>query len=98
VAEKARRVAALGYDLMSVPDHLTDGLVAPLPVLVAAAAATERLQLATNVLNTDLRHPVVLARETATVDLLADGRFQLRLGHGEHRAGILAGGVGFRFG
>ena len=86
VVEKARRVEALGYDLLGVPDHLTDGLAAPLPVLVAAAGATQRLQLATNVLNNDLRHPVVLAREAATVDLLTDGRFQLGLGAGTNEA------------
>jgi alkanesulfonate monooxygenase SsuD/methylene tetrahydromethanopterin reductase-like flavin-dependent oxidoreductase (luciferase family) len=98
VAEKARRVEALGYDLLSVPDHLSDGLAAPLPVLVAAAAATERLQLATNVLNNDLRHPVVLAREAATVDLLTDGRFQLGLGAGSIEAEYRQAGLDFASG
>jgi probable F420-dependent oxidoreductase len=98
VAEKARRVEALGYDLLSVPDHLSDGLAAPLPVLVAAAAATERLQLATNVLNNDLRHPVLFAREAATVDLLTDGRFQLGLGAGSIEAEYRQAGLDFASG
>jgi probable F420-dependent oxidoreductase len=98
LAEKARRIEALGYDLLGVPDHLTDGLAAPLPVLVAAARATQRLQLATNVLNNDLRHPVVLAREAATVDLLTDGRFQLGLGAGTNEAEYRQAGLEFASG
>src|SRR5499427_8907069 len=79
--DKARRVEAIGYDILSVPDHLTD-FPTPFPVLVAAAGATTRLRVGTNVLNNDLRHPVLVAREAATVDLLTDGRLQLGLGAG----------------
>jgi probable F420-dependent oxidoreductase len=79
--EMARRVEALGYDTLTVPDHLTD-LVSPMPALVSAAEATQRLRVGTNVLNNDLRHPVLVAREAATVDLLTDGRLQLGLGAG----------------
>jgi probable F420-dependent oxidoreductase len=94
VTEKARRIESLGYDLMTVPDHLTR-LLAPLPVLVSAAAATQRLRLGTNVLNNDFRHPVVLAREAATVDLLTDGRFQLGLGAGSIEAEYREAGLPF---
>src|SRR3954451_13511493 len=80
-AEKARRVEDLGYDTLTVPDHLTD-FVAPMPALVSAAEATKRLRVGTNVLNNDLRHPVLVAREAATVDLLTDGRLQLGFGAG----------------
>jgi probable F420-dependent oxidoreductase len=79
--EMARKVEALGYDTLTVPDHLTD-LVSPMPALVSAAEATQRLRVGTNVLNNDLRHPVLVAREAATIDLLTDGRFQLGLGAG----------------
>ncbi len=79
--EIARKVEALGYDTLTVPDHLTD-LVSPMPALVSAAEATRRLRVGTNVLNNDLRHPVLVAREAATVDLLTDGRLQLGLGAG----------------
>jgi probable F420-dependent oxidoreductase len=81
LAGKARKAEALGYDTLCVPDHLTD-LVAPMPTLVAAAMATKALRVATNVLNNDLRHPVLVAREAATVDLLTEGRLQLGLGAG----------------
>jgi probable F420-dependent oxidoreductase len=79
--EMARKVEALGYDTLTVPDHLTD-LLSPMPALVSAAEATTRLRVGTNVLNNDLRHPVLVSREAATVDLLTDGRLQLGLGAG----------------
>ena len=79
--DKARKVEALGYDTLVVPDHLADFL-APVPALISAADATGQLRIGTNVLNNDFRHPVVLAREAATIDLLTDGRLQLGLGAG----------------
>ena len=80
-ADKARKLEDMGYWILSVPDHLTQ-MLAPMPAVVAAAAATTRLRVGTNVLNNDLRHPVLVAREAATVDLLSDGRLQLGLGAG----------------
>ena len=50
------------------------GSLAPLPTLAAVAARTERLKLGTNVLVLPHRHPVVLARELATLDVLSGGR------------------------
>src|SRR5438552_9895995 len=80
-ADAARRVEALGYSTLTVPDHFTD-IYSPMPAIVAAAAATTRLRVGTLVLNNDFRHPVLLAREAALVDLLTDGRLQLGLGAG----------------
>ena len=79
--DKARKIEALGYAVLAVPDHLAE-VLAPIPALVSAAEATKSLRLSTAVLNNDLRHPVVVAREAATVDLLTDGRLQLGLGAG----------------
>ena len=59
--EIARKVERLGYDTLTVPDHLTN-LIAPMPALVAAADATKTLRVGINVLNNDLRHPVLVAR------------------------------------
>lgn len=70
----------LGYDTVFVPDHL--GAPAPFPVLVAAAAATERLRVGTLVLNAAFWNPALLARDVATTDLLTDGRLELGLGSG----------------
>ena len=79
--DKARKVEDLGYASLTVPDHLAE-MLAPIPALAVAAEATRRLVVGTNVINNDLRHPVVLAREAATIDLLTDGRFRLGLGAG----------------
>jgi len=80
--DKARRAEAAGFDTLLVADHLADGMFPPLVPLVDAAEATERLRLGTLVVNNDFRHPVVLAREAATVDLLTGGRLELGIGAG----------------
>src|ERR1700761_7016859 len=93
-AAKASRIEALGYDIFNVPDHLAD-LPPPSPALPPAAAATTRLRVGTNVLNNDLRHPVLVAREAATVDLLTDGRLQLGLGAGSIKSEYEEAGLTF---
>jgi probable F420-dependent oxidoreductase len=97
LAEKARKIEALGYDTLSFPDHLTDR-IAPMPALVSAAAATSRLRIGTQVLNNDLRHPVLVAREAAAVDLLSEGRLQLGLGAGSIRSEYDEAGLSFEAG
>ena len=92
--DKARKLEALGYAVLTVPDHLAD-FFAPLPALVSAAEATTHLRVGTTVLNNDFRHPVLVAREAATVDLLTEGRFQLGVGAGYMRAEYDE--AGFRF-
>ena len=81
LADKARKIEALGYDVLNFPDHLNER-IAPIPAMITAAEATTRLRVGTHVLNNDLRHPVLVAREAAAVDLLTDGRLQLGLGAG----------------
>jgi probable F420-dependent oxidoreductase len=93
-ADKARKLEDLGYYSLTVPDHLAD-LFAPVPALVSAAAATTSLRVGTNVLNNDFRHPVLVAREAATVDLLTDGRLQLGLGAGHMRSEYDQAGLPF---
>jgi probable F420-dependent oxidoreductase len=80
-AERARAAEALGFDTLVVPDHLVDGAVSPLVALCTIAEVTS-LRVGTLVLNNDFRHPAVLAREAATVDLLTDGRLELGIGAG----------------
>lgn len=92
--ETARKAEALGYDTLTLPDHLTDR-IAPMPALVSAAEATTRLRVGTAVLNNDLRHPVLVAREAAAVDLLTEGRLQLGLGAGSIRAEYDQAGLAF---
>jgi probable F420-dependent oxidoreductase len=92
--EKARKIEGLGYDVLTVPDHLAD-FFAPMAAALSAAEATKHLRVGTNVLNNDLRHPVLVAREAATVDLLTDGRLQLGLGAGSLKSEYDEAGLGF---
>jgi probable F420-dependent oxidoreductase len=77
----ARRAEELGYDILLVPDHL-GGQLSPITALAVAAAATSRLRVGSYVFANDYRHPLVLAREAATLDLLSGGRFELGIGAG----------------
>jgi probable F420-dependent oxidoreductase len=77
----ARKVEDLGYDVLLVADHLSRQW-SPLPALVAAADVTSRLRFGTQVIANDFRHPAVLAKEAATLDLLTGGRFELGIGVG----------------
>ena len=80
-AELARRTEAAGYEVLTMPDHFTDQL-APVPALMAAANATTSLRVGALVFDNDYKHPVVLAKELATIDLLSDGRLDIGLGAG----------------
>lgn len=79
--ELARKVEDLGWSTLTVADHLDAGL-APVPALMAAAEATTSLRVGTMVLANDYRHPVVVAKEAATLDVLTGGRFDLGVGAG----------------
>ena len=79
--EVARRAEDLGYATLTVADHLDDQL-ATTPALMAAADATTTLRLGALVWCVDYHHPVVLAKEAATLDLLSEGRLELGLGAG----------------
>jgi probable F420-dependent oxidoreductase len=90
----AQDAEARGFDVLTLPDHLGDQL-APMPALAALAVTTTRIRLGTMVLANDLRHPVLLAREAATVDALSGGRLELGLGAGWDRAEYESLGVPF---
>lgn len=77
----ARKVEALGYSSFTMPDHFTDQL-APLPALTAAAMATTTLRVGALVWDNDYKHPVVFAKEVATLDVLSEGRVELGIGAG----------------
>lgn len=77
----ARKVEDLGWSTLTVSDHLDDQL-APIPAAMAAAAATTVLRVGTMVLANDYRHPVMVAKEAATLDRLTGGRFELGIGAG----------------
>jgi probable F420-dependent oxidoreductase len=90
----ARKADDLGYSTLLLPDHFGRQL-APLPALLAAAMATSRLHVGTIVLDNDFRHPALLAKEAATIDLLTDGRFELGIGAGWMEADYRQSGLPF---
>lgn len=77
----ALQAESLGYDVLLVPDHLT-GQLSPVPALAAAAAVTTRLRIGSYVFANDFRHPLLLAREAATLDALSGGRLEFGIGAG----------------
>ena len=79
--ELARRAEEIGYSSFLVPDHLGAQL-SPIAAIAAAAAVTVRLRVGGFVFANDFRHPLILAREAATLDLLSGGRLELGLGAG----------------
>jgi probable F420-dependent oxidoreductase len=78
---RARTIETLGYSTLLAPDHF-GGRLSPFPALAAAAAGTGTLRLGTLVVNVPVWGIAQLARDVATVHLLADGRFELGVGAG----------------
>jgi probable F420-dependent oxidoreductase len=98
--EAVRRAEQLGFDVVLCSDHLElEGrhfsYFSPLTALTAAAMVTERIRVGTSVLNQDFRHPAVLAREAASLDVLSGGRFELGLGMGWNESEYRMAGIGF---
>jgi probable F420-dependent oxidoreductase len=95
LAERARRAESLGVTTFSIPDHLVEGNLAPIPYLATVAAATTTLRIAAFVHNNDLRHPAVLAQDLATLDVLSGGRLDVALGAGWNKPEYDAIGLPF---
>ncbi|HEU4544254.1 MAG TPA: TIGR03621 family F420-dependent LLM class oxidoreductase [Jiangellaceae bacterium] len=97
--DSARRAENLGYSTMLLRDHFVGKpfghQFAPLIALTAVAAATSTLRVGTLVLANDYRHPVLLAKEAATLDVLSTGRFELGMGAGWLSAEYEAAGLPF---
>lgn len=91
---KARRVEALGYQVFLVPDHFGEQF-APTPALLSAAEATRSIRIGSLVYDNDFRHPALLAKEAATLDLLCDGRFEFGIGAGWMRSEYEQAGLAF---
>jgi alkanesulfonate monooxygenase SsuD/methylene tetrahydromethanopterin reductase-like flavin-dependent oxidoreductase (luciferase family) len=71
-------------------------LPAALPLCAALAERTERVRIATGALPLPLHHPLRVAEDAATVDVLSGGRFELGVGLGEHAEGFDGFGVPIR--
>src|SRR3954471_19112479 len=90
--DTAREIADLGYSTLFVPDHFDEGL-GPIAAMSAAAVATTTLNVGALVLDCDFRHPAVLARELATIDVLSEGRLEVGLGAGWKRLDYERSGI-----
>jgi probable F420-dependent oxidoreductase len=94
-AQTARQIESYGFHSLWVADHLVDGLYSPFTALAWAASATERLVVGPLVLANDFRHPVIVAREAATLASLSDGRFVLGLGAGHMKVEYDEAGIAY---
>jgi probable F420-dependent oxidoreductase len=90
--DQARTAEGLGYSTLYVSDHL-DAQFGPLVATTVAAEATSTLHVGFGVLNNDLRNPVVLAKEIATLGLAAEGRVEVGLGAGWLRSDYEEAGI-----
>jgi probable F420-dependent oxidoreductase len=90
--DKARKMEDLGYSTVLLEDHLFCAF-APLAAMVSAAEVTSTLRIGTYVLGNDFRHPVVLAKEAATIDVLSNGRLELGIGTGYFKSDYERSGI-----
>jgi probable F420-dependent oxidoreductase len=91
---RAQRIEELGYSSLLIPDHFGDQW-APLVALTVAAEATERLKVGALVFDNDYRHPVVLAKEIATLDLASGGRVEFGIGAGWMKSDYDQSGIAY---
>jgi alkanesulfonate monooxygenase SsuD/methylene tetrahydromethanopterin reductase-like flavin-dependent oxidoreductase (luciferase family) len=91
--EEARLAERAGFDLVGIQDHpYQRRYLDTFTLLAAVAATTERIGLFPDVANLPLRHPAMLAKAAASLDLLSGGRFELGLGAGAFWDGVVAMG------
>jgi probable F420-dependent oxidoreductase len=94
--DAVRSLEDLGFATVAVSDHLTGGwTLDPMVALMAAGEASDRLRLLSLVLANDFRHPALLHRSAAMIDVFSSGRLELGLGAGWLKADYQAAGVGF---
>jgi len=91
--ERARKMEDLGYSTLFAPDHFVGTPIAPMVGIAMAAEATNTLRVGHLVLANDYKHPAIVAKETATIDLLSDGRVELGIGAGWMTADYEALGI-----
>src|SRR5262245_27386997 len=80
-AAAARRYEELGFAVLTLADHFDDQL-APIAAMTAAACATTTLRVGCLVFDNDYRHPLVFAKEMATLDVISGGRVEIGMGAG----------------
>ncbi len=99
VAEDARELEELGFDIMGMPEHLMAGnppnsTCLSIPVLAVAAGATQRIRLLSTVVLLPIYQPVTLAKMVADLDLASNGRYIFGVGiGGEFKDEFRAAGI-----
>ncbi|MBC2641416.1 MULTISPECIES: LLM class F420-dependent oxidoreductase [unclassified Rhodococcus (in: high G+C Gram-positive bacteria)] len=88
----AQKAEELGFDSFMIPDHLGNQ-VGPIAALGALAVATDKIRLGTAVLANGFRHPAILAKDAATIDVLSGGRLELGIGAGWMKEEFDKGGI-----
>jgi probable F420-dependent oxidoreductase len=92
--DKARLIEDLGFSTLFIPDHFGDQL-SPEIAMMAAADATTTLRVAGLVFDNDYRHPVVFAKQMATIDVLSGGRVEVGIGAGWMQTDYDASGIAY---
>jgi len=92
--ELARRIEGDGFSTLLVGDHFLTPLSCTAR-LASAAAVTDTLRLGSYVYSNDFRHPALLAKEAAELDVLSGGRFELGMGAGWWKDEYDVVGIGF---
>ncbi|MDP9296835.1 MAG: LLM class flavin-dependent oxidoreductase, partial [Actinomycetota bacterium] len=106
-AEHAVKAERLGFDSVWISDHFflslsryggppeRQGSLEPMTTLAALATRTSRIRIGTLVACAPFRHPSILAKMSAAIDLLSRGRFELGLGAGWYQDEFEAFGFPF---
>ena len=92
--ERLQWLESAGFSTVLLPDHFS-GQWDPLVTLAGAAGVTETLGLGTLVCDVDFRHPVVLAKMAATIQVLSKGRLELGIGAGWMESDYQTSGIPF---
>src|SRR5690349_2281509 len=94
--DSIRRIEDLGFSSVAISDHFTQGWVMdPIVAMTAAVQATERLRVLSLVLGNDYRHPVMVHKAFANLDVISGGRVELGLGAGWRESDYEAAGLPF---
>src|SRR6516225_4924382 len=97
--DTARKAEDSGFATFLLRDHFIAEPIghqlAPIAVLATVAAATTTSRMGSLVFANDYRHPVILAKEVATLDVLSNGRVELGLGAGFSKAEYDGAGLPF---
>jgi alkanesulfonate monooxygenase SsuD/methylene tetrahydromethanopterin reductase-like flavin-dependent oxidoreductase (luciferase family) len=94
----AQRAEELGYDSLSVNDHIVfrTGWLDAISSLSAIAATTSRIKIGTSVLNIVVRNPVICVKALSSIDILSSGRLFAGLGPGSSSGDYDACGIPFQ--